>query len=302
MDQSKQRLAGSFFKLRYEVMEATSALMHLLQGAELVRVKPGQEDVLRHDEGERRRFIPDTSLLNVTVAVEVPSSKNTGVIDRGGLAEQLAFKGWVEQVYNIIWERTFRGDSYDNLQLPSDLQGRATLDKKRPTTDVVGEFRLIRNDLVHKGVSTSGNAGKCTILQWFEPGDIMVLSTDHVFDFLNHMGFMTKSGAHDLAGSAARIMARRSLGGTNSGPTAKRIISVRQWQRNPEDGSEQHFASVVFEDGVYIHKEIGTPSTFVAAKGNVNPALYDEAVSALLDQCASSVRVPGPWIAFSNFA
>ena len=282
MDQSNSRVADSFFKLRYEVMEATSALMHLLQGAELVRATRDQESAPAHAEDERRRFAPDPPLINVTVEVDIPSSKSTGVINQGGLAEQLAFKGWVEQLYNIIWERRFRGDSYNNLQLPSDLQGQANLDKKRPTTDVVGEFRLIRNDLVHTGVATPGRTGKCNILQWFKPGDLMVLSTDHVFDFINQMGFMTRTGAHDPTGSVARLIALPTLDGIPFGAPTKRIISVRQSSNHLEEGSARHLTSVVFEDGVYIHKESTTLPQGIPAKGDVNPTLYDEAVDILL--------------------
>ncbi len=302
MNQSNSRFATSFFKLHDEVMETTSALMCLLQGMESVRAAHSSQDALRCGENERCRSIPDLPHLNATIGVEIPCSKNAGVINRGGLAEQIAFKGWVEQVYNIIWERQFRGESYKSLQLPSDLQGKATLNKTRPKMDIAGDLRHIRNDLVHTGVATSGETGKCKILEWFKPSDLMVFSTDHVFDFLNQMGFMTSTRVDDTEGSVAQLMARPNLDEIPFDTPGKRIISVRKWMNNLEDGSERHLTSVVFEDGVHIHKASDVPPEAVPAKGDVNPALYDEAVDILLGRQTSGVRTSSPWIAFSNFA
>ena len=302
MNQGNSRFATSFFKLHYEVMETTSALMCLLQGMELVRAIHDQQDGLMRSENERCRFIPDLPRLNASIGVEKPSSQSIGIINCGALAEQIAFKGWVEQVYNIIWERQFRGESYKSLQLPSDLQETATLDKYRPKMDVVGDFRLVRNDLVHTGVATHSQTGKCKILEWFQPDELMVFSTDHVFDFLNQMGFMTSARVSDTEGSVAQFLSRSNLDEIACDAHDKRIISVRQWQNNLEDGSERHLTSVVFEDGVHIRKVSGSPPESIPAKGDVNPALYDEAVDNLLGRQISDVRTTSPWIHFSNFA
>ena len=298
MNQANSRFATSFFKLHYEVMETTSALLCLLQGMELLKPAHSREDAPRRSEIERCPSIPDLLHLNATIGVEIPSSKSTGIINRGGLAEQIAFKGWVEQVYNIIWERQFRGESYKSLQLPSDLEGRATLDKCRPKMDAVGDLRLIRNDLVHTGVATA----KCKTLRWFKRGEVMVFSTDHVFDFLNQMGFMTSTRVDDTEGSVAQLLFRPTLDEIPLGAPAKRIISVRQWKDNLEDGSERHITSVVFEDGIHIHKASHVPPQTVPAKGDVNPTLYGEAVDILLGRQTSGARTSSPWIAFSNFA
>ena len=300
MDQDNSRFATSFFKLHYEVMETTSALMFLLQGTARVRAIYSQKNGPMRSENERCRFIPDVPHLNASIGVETPTSRSTGIINSGALAEQIAFKGWVEQVYNIIWESQFRGESYKSLQLPNDLQETATLDKCRPKMDVIGDLRLIRNDLIHTGVATRSRTGKCKILEWFQPGDLMVFSTDHVFDFLNQMGFMTSARVSDTEGAVAQFLSRSNLDAIACDAHDKRIISVRQWQNNLEDGSELHLTSVVFEDGVYIRKANGVPPESIPAKGDVNPALYDEAVDVLLGRETSDGRTTGPWIHYSN--
>lgn len=302
MNQGNSRFSTSFFKLHYEVMETTSALMTLLQGLELVRTAQVQRDAAERSENGMLRSIPDIPNLNVTIGVDIPSSEGTGVASHTGLAEQLAFKGWVEQVFNIIWERQFRGDSYKSLQLPDDLEGKATLHKIRPEMDVAGDLRLIRNDLVHTGAASRGQTGRCKILKWFKPGDPMVFSTDHVFDFLNQMGFMNSRPVSDTEGSVARLLFRPTLDETSLDSPAKRIISVRQWKDHPEDGSERHLTSAVFEDGIHIHKADYVPPETPLAKGDVDPNLYREAVDILLGRQISGVRISSPWIAFSNFA
>ena len=302
MNQGNSHFATSFFKLHYEVMETTSALMTLLQGLELARTTQDQTGATEHGENERSRSIPDIPYLNATIGVEIPRSKSTGVASHTSLAEQLAFKGWVEQVFNIIWERQFRGDSYKSLQLPDDLEGKATLHKIRPKMDVAGDLRRIRNDLVHTGVASVGETGKCKILDWFKPGDPMVFSTNHVFDFLNQMGFMNSRPVSDTEGSVARLLFRPTLDEISLDSPAKRIISVRQWTDHPEDGSERHLTSTVFEDGIHIHKADDVPPETPLAKGDVDHNLYREAAAILLGHQTSDVRISSPWIAFSNFA
>ena len=54
----------------------------------------------------------------------------------------------------------------------------------------MGDFRQIRHDLVHSGSATKEHSGKCRTLNWFKPGEQMILTTDHVLDFLNQMGFL----------------------------------------------------------------------------------------------------------------
>ena len=302
MDQDNSRFAASFSKLHYEVMETTSALMFLLQGMAVVRAIHDQHNDPIHSENERCRFIPDLPHLNASIGVETPNSQSTGIINSGALAEQIAFKGWVEQVYNIIWERQFRGESYKSLQLPSDLQETATLDKCCPKMDVIGDLRRIRNHLIHTGVATRSLTRNCKVLKWFQPGDLMVFSLDHVFDFLNQIGFMTSARFSDTEGSMAQFLARSNLDKIARDAHDKRIISVRQWANNLEDGSERHLTSVVFEDGVHIRKASRVPPESTPARGDVNPAMYDEAVDILLGRQTSDVRTTSPWIRFSNLS
>ena len=107
---------------------------------------------------------------------------------RNGETEQLAFKGWVEQVYNCIWDSDHRN------KLQDSLEGCGIIP---PEADPIGDFRRIRNDLIHKhGLASTKNSGKCKVLTWFKPGEPIILGMRHVFDFLNQMGMMSSSPAY----------------------------------------------------------------------------------------------------------
>ena len=74
------------------------------------------------------------------------------VLEREGEAEQLAFKGWVEQVY-FLWESQFRNELKDAHEGPGII---------RPEGDAIGDFRLIRNDLIYNnGVASKEYSGTC---------------------------------------------------------------------------------------------------------------------------------------------
>ena len=168
----------------YDVNRATASLLYLLQGMEAVRASElAPYTRLPPAQKTYAACFSKVSYVAVPLTLSGPSFDLNEVLRREGEAEQLAFKGWVEQVYNCIWDSRYRND------LKTMTEGR---DAIRPEGDPLGDLRRIRNDLVHKGaVASADGAGKCAVLTWFKPGEIMVLGMRHVLDFLNQMGFMT---------------------------------------------------------------------------------------------------------------
>ncbi len=322
MNRNNQSFADSFFSLHCELMQATSTLLYLLQGMEAVRTsriemygqsRTGQQDPQSHSA--------ELSYTHVTIAVHSSSADHREVIRRRGQAEQLAFKGWVEQVYHIIWERNYRRELEQNLQPPGDMQGSVFPHKIPPKLDPIGDFRHIRNDFIHNGVATTRETGQCTVLKWFECGDPMILSTDHVFDFLNQMGFMVSTTARDRGGSQAKLVALQTLDDTFLDGHEKQIVSIRPYAKRNEDGTVQYLVSVVFENGVYLSKDISAMlgptsppdaegfcnTTHIGTGGNVNlpdenfisrDALYQEGIDVLLGRQKSAPHLPGAWVAF----
>ena len=239
------------------------------------------------------------------------------VLKREGEAEQLAFKGRVEQVY-FLWESRFRNE------LKGSLGGPGTI---RPEGDPFGDFRHIRNDLVHNnGMASEAESGKCTVLTWFKPGDRIVLGMRHVFDFLNQLGFMTKRpGFRDDGPTAAWALFPGMEEGLTNRPIP-RLVSLRtSMDKELPDGSSWHVVSVVFENEVFAnvlvpYDDDGSSSgerieffnkTVIDEDGNLRFAnghakdrkdLYQEAIAALLGKGPKieGAGVPGPAFQFKR--
>ncbi|MCY4367742.1 MAG: hypothetical protein OXE17_16195 [Chloroflexi bacterium] len=310
---SRQReMASLWHSFLYEVNKATASLMYLLQGMESVRYSELRSySQLPPSAQPFAPCFPKLPYVVVPLSMSGIGFDLNSVLGREGEAEQLAFKGWVEQVY-FLWESRFRNEMRDALEGPCII---------RPEGDAIGDFRLIRNDLIHNnGVVSEEYSGKCRILNWFKPGDNITLGMRHVLDFLNQMGFITKTPGFLDNGAAASWTIFPWMEDDLASIPAPRLVSLRiemdnQW----DDGSSWHVASVVFENGVFCHIPIqhpadGTPvpnridfigKTRIDEDGNLRFAngfikeresLYQEAVAALLGKGTKieGVGVPGP--------
>ena len=299
-------------KFLYEINRATASLFYLLQGMETVR----KEELAAYDivKPAQRPFAPcfaKLSYLPVPLSMSGTGFDLNYVLRREGEAEQMAFKGWVEQVY-FLWESQFRN------QLKERLRGADII---RPEGDAIGDFRLVRNDLIHNdGVASSEYSGKCRVLNWFTPGEPIIIGTRHVLDFLNQMGFLTRTPGFLDDGSAAAWTIFPGMERELAKRPAPNLISFRMSIDNQlEDGSSWHVASVVFENGVFAnipvyyaddgkslaeHIEFLSES-FIDGDGNLVLAtgimkdreiLYKEAVIALSGRGhkIEGLGVPGP--------
>ena len=301
----------------YEVNRATASLMYLLQGMESVR----DSELSPYNElpPDRQRFAPCCARLsNVDVLLCLSGIRFdlNDILKLGGEAEQLAFKGWVEQVYNVIWESRYRNEMRDILEGP---------DTFRPETDPIGDFRLIRDDLIHNGgVASEQKTGKCVVLKWFEPGDRIILGMCHVFDFLNHMAFMTSTPGFLGDGPAAMWTVFPGMEDAIRNRSVPGLVSITSsMDKQLEDGSSYHVVSVVFENGVFVEIPVVYPpdgssveerirffdKTMIDEDGNLHFAnervkdrgsLYREAVDALFKKGPKieGINTGGPWFRF----
>ena len=245
-----------------------------------------------------------------------PASDPNRILRREGEAEQLAFKGWVEQVYNCVWDARYRND------LKTMFEGQNII---RPEGDPMGDLRHIRNDLVHKAaVASAAETGKCKVLTWFQPGETMVLGIRHVLDFLNQMGFMTTLPGFLSHGPAALWTLFPGMEEALRSTPVPDLVSLRMsFDLELQDGSTRHIASVVFENGVFTNVPIDYAAnhrllteridwineTRIDEDGNLRlpsgavknrQALYGEAIDSLLHKGpkAGGVGVPGPAFSF----
>ena len=317
MTRERRELGLLWRSMSYEVHKATASLMYLLQGMESVRAG---ELVPYNALGQaQQQFVanfPKLSYLDVPLSLSGIGFDPNTVLRREGEAEQMAFKGWVEQVY-FLWENRFRNELRNALP--------AAADAIRLEGEPWGDLRLIRNDLIHEsGLATEERSGKCTVLKWFAPGERMVLGMRHVLDFVNQLGLMTRTpGSLDDGASSEWIVfpgmeERLAAGG------APEIVSIRaSFDRQDENGTSWHIVSVVFENGVFVHVPVpyeddGSPvkerievlgKTAIDQEGNLRFAtgavrdresLYREAVDALFGRGPQikGLGVPGPAFRF----
>ncbi len=250
---AKDDLARTDESFAYEVYRATASLMYLLQGMESVRaVELALYNRLVPLERARLASHPELSYVDVPLTLSGAAFDANDVLRREGEAEQLAFTGWIERVYNCIWDGGYRNE----LKWPE-------ANAIRPEVDAMGDLRRIRNDLVHNSaVATEEWTGKCKILRWFAPGERMTLGMRHVFDFLNHMALMTRSGGRLANGSFSSWAVFPDMHESLERSRAVSLVSLRaSFVREAEDGCTWHAVTVVFENGVFGNLAVEVPAS-----------------------------------------
>lgn len=301
-------------RLSYEINTATTALMYLLRGLELVR----ETDTVDYHELplSQREFVGRSPKLSYVDVPMVQTGRKFGrneFLAREGNVEQIAFKGWVEHIYNCVWESDIRNRLKDSRSGPNAI---------RPEGDVIGDFGHIRNDLVHnKGIAQVGETGKCTVLKWFEPGEPMVLGMRHVFDFLNHMGMMSTFPNIAEDGSAAGWMCFAEMEDQFKITPTPSVVSLRTFYAGELDnGCSLYGIGIVFDNGVFANFPLEHPkddcsfkereqyigTACIDSNGNLclpngtvieRIELYLQSVAALCSggQQIEGIGVPGPW-------
>ena len=76
------------------------------------------------------------------------------------------------------WEKRFRP------QLAAAL-GKSTDDLE---VDVMGDVRRYRNSILHDDAVADANVGKNKVLKWFQPGDRVVITTNHLSELVWKLG------------------------------------------------------------------------------------------------------------------
>lgn len=96
----------------------------------------------------------------------------------GGSVPRLLGHQWVSHVF-AMWEHGYRPRL-------AAARGVALGDVLDP---LLGDLRLLRNDVLHcKGVATAQNTGHGTVLQWFAPGEDIVITGRMVYEFVDAFG------------------------------------------------------------------------------------------------------------------
>ena len=310
-DYSSTQVMQSFM---YEVNRATASLMYVLEGVEVVR----NRELPRYNAWppiQRRDLVvsPRLSYVDVEPGLSGAPFDPEGVLEREGEAEQLAFKGWVEQVFNSLWDGQYR------KELKRSFNAHGVIP---PELDALGDLRMIRNDLVHNhAVASSERTGKCLVLKWFTVCDRMILGMHHVLDFLNQLGMLSSVPVVRPDGAVACWSVNHRLEDDLHNRPDPKVVSLRLSPDQLEDGSTYCVVSVVFSNGVFCNMPVGPGTegssaaesreffsrTSIDGDGNIRFAngqvkdhkvLYGEAIEALFGrgQRIEGRGIPGPWI------
>ena len=304
-------------RLIYDVNRATASLMYLLQGMEAVRARElppydGFPSNLKHSFPS----FPKSPGIDVPLLLGGPSFNPHDVLDPQGEAEQLAYKGWVVQIYDQIWCAKYRNT------FGSGVEGD---DLIRPEADHWGELGYVRNDLVHnKAVASTHGTGRCKLLKWFKPGQHMILGMGHVLDFLNQAGLMDQIGGFVSSGDHAHWSSIFLKESDLRKGTIPKLVSVRAFlDRMMDDGSVYYAFTVVFENGVFCNipfrhgpsertwsewKEF-VDRADIDVEGNLRlpngripdrESLYEDCVQGFLNPgpAPDGMQVYGPWYRF----
>jgi hypothetical protein len=132
---------------------------------------------------------PDPAILLENVVPDNPAQpKNPGWLPRAewslseaikqvqddGPVEALLGQQWIISVY-ALWEEGYRPRL-------AKARGRRKEEEKYA---LLGDLRRLRNDVIHhRGIATPGNTGRCEVLNWFQPGQLIQVDGRHFDQFL----------------------------------------------------------------------------------------------------------------------
>ena len=129
------------------------------------------------DLSSSNRFIAN---MDVSLGIEGISVK-----ELEESTEQLIYRGWITSIIRI-W------DIYRSEMAKHGLS--EVVENQQIQQDVMGDLNKIRNAFTHGHniVNENDNRVKnCKILKWFKPGEKLILTILHVFEFLHHFGLLT---------------------------------------------------------------------------------------------------------------
>ncbi|MCY4381823.1 MAG: hypothetical protein OXE44_01580 [Nitrospinae bacterium] len=301
---------------RHDVTVATNSLLYMLEGIHASHLGERQRLLQARDASDSAietlenavRVCGDTYFIPAYPKLRAfPTLTGEPLFGRtapGGPMEQIAFKGWISEVWDR-WESYYRTQlKHESQYLPGAI---------RPRQQVLGDLRHIRNNLLHNGIAKKGEAASCEVLRWFKDGERMKVRLRHVFDFLNQMGWLNENSFVFIEERGTTSSWHIDRTGEPEEP-APSLISVRPLVYPEEqDPRYQYAASIVFENGVFGRIAMGPEKEETEAqakdrtrkwmKMTVNekgdlyvPDLGTVSAAKLYWNCLKGERNPGPGI------
>ena len=161
-----------------------------------------------------------------------------------GMLAQLAYVGWMAEI-DGAWTKYRDSEPHgDSGNLRHGIE-----------TELMGDFRKVRNDIVKNGAIAQGRTANCKVLNWFKKGEPIVLGVRHAVDFLHKLGAWYGSDMIHAPTSGALKWRFRSDGWRSSTIVSHRV------EIEPQDGEWLLLLSAAFADGVCACYAIETANT-----------------------------------------
>lgn len=265
-------------------------------GASTRRMSPrGRCFTCSTESGPRKRCTPGGAKPKYPDIRTFPWAADESLSDRltpGGPVGQLAYRAWVTEVYGKIWEHHYRIE----IQTAFERRGAGARNTRGLKHEVLGDLRLIRNDILRAGTARNGNAASCRILRWFQEDEAIRLQFRHILDLLNQMDWLSAdpTAAMDpskLTGSNRWLCLWRD-GWAESEPvhgSPPDLVSVRPIAMPDESDWRYRFGvSVAFADGVFGRVPMPTPSPLTEEQAMLRASRWER--TAIRD---GNLQVPG---------
>jgi hypothetical protein len=165
-------------ELRREVNESIATLTWARAG--FVKAVEFLESQAVHPDNPDPRIIlghGDPNSPGARQLAEWRRSETIAKLSKGGDAFNRVGRDWVVALYQT-WEDSLR---------PRLAKG-AGVEKAKISSVVFGDLRHLRHDIVHcLGLATAEHSGKAVLLQWFQVGESIEITNDHLLDFLRQL-------------------------------------------------------------------------------------------------------------------
>lgn len=287
--------AGAAF--HFNAIKLTYSLFALLQGMEHVRELNHPDHDARQNLSEEKKKELAWKQTTVTPSYLDIHPVLLGVYDldlitRGGEVEQLAYHGWVAKMF-ALWENPSRGNlkMAFETELELDKAHNPTMNFIQPEITPMGDLRHIRHDIVHKdAIASEDETGKCQVLKWFKPGERIILTTDHILDFLHHMGLLYQMRCHKDGETYLHCVGFQHVLKQHS---TVRIVSIRTGVGIASDSTELLcLFSIVYSNGFYASHcySSGLPDT------DKNQAYLQNLLDRTYLTPSGNLEGPEPWL------
>ena len=238
---------GTFEEFMHRVLESTCELFYLLEAAEHIQA---QFETGARTQDFDTSFGPSRLSVQLSSVPKAGSFTLAGEFGCDGRMAQLAYVGWMAAV-DGAWEkfRTTKQPPGPAVDMPLGLEA-----------DLLGDFHKIRNDLLkNRGVAQDRNCGRCKTLRWFQPGERIHLTLDHVFEFLHLLGLHLNNYMGDPSDTPAVFWKITCDAPATDQPfrVLSRLVTI---EKNQGDRAEGYaiVLSMMFADGLTWGVEAAT--------------------------------------------